>query len=570
MLAIFKKHYLILVLALIVGSLTLLPQLFAVKTLGHDFKGIYHTVGDDERYYLARGQDIIDGHNFLSNPYLFEYKKGSPMQVWLPDYLMAKPLSVLKIDVVHGYLFYDFLLTFILTILTYIAVYLLTNHKFYSLAAAATLHLGLFLEEFNRSPSPQFNFIFWLLLLIFLIKFIQSNKKIYLILSGLVLGSLFYSYTYYWTFYFIVLFIFIFLGALAKKNIIIFRSYLYLIVGAMVVALPYFISLYNSSGSPYYNESLIRLGMLNTHFPSGLKIVAMTVAVLIIFFIAYKREIIRLGLIELFLLAGGLAGAVSVNQHVITGKNLEFSSHYLLESEFWLVIILFYLLSVFIKKLENKKAKKYILGGVIVFVILISSFNIFQTVKKQIILRPEDAQQQNYAEILNRLNDNAPKDSVVFADKNITEFIPAYTSLNVFFSRNANLFFISNREVEKRFIINNYWENFSQEFILSSERSIWGTEYINSYNHGLNKNKLRKLFFLPLKNYVRVPGEEIDRVITLAHQMQKQDFKSLLGDYRVDYLVWDKNVDVNWRVEKLNFLSSVYEKNNIIIYKIIR
>lgn len=61
---IIKEHYLAFVLALFIGVITLVPQLLAIKNLGDRWQGVYPIVNDDEVYYLARGQEIVDGYYF--------------------------------------------------------------------------------------------------------------------------------------------------------------------------------------------------------------------------------------------------------------------------------------------------------------------------------------------------------------------------------------------------------------------------------------------------------------------------------------------------------------------------
>jgi len=567
MLIILKKHYLILILALIVGSLTLLPQFFVVKALGVDFKGVYRMVSNDEPYYLTRAQEIKDGHSFLANTYLTEHKNSAPSQFWLPDYLLAKPLSILGINVFHGYLFYDFFLTFILTVLTYVVVYLLTNSKFYALITATILHLGLFLEEFNRSPSPQFNFIFWLLLFILLLKYLDRPKNIFIIILGSInLGLLFYLYPYYWMFYLTFIGIFIILNLLKDKRFN-FLPYLYMIIGALVIGLPYFISVYNNLRDITYNDSLARIGMIETHFPSGIKIVFLSFIIIFLTWIFYKKKIISLNTPVIFLLSANIAVAIATNQHIITGKNLEFSSHFLMISEFCFIFLAVYLWQALFKFF---KIKYHLLIKIFIVLIvaLISGFNTYNVLINQACFSPLDYYQQNYAPIFDWLNKNTEKDQVVFANREISGLIPIYTSNNVFHCGLTVLSSMTNQEIWQRFIINNYWENFDEEFIKKNERGLFGTKYISAYNHNLSKNKLRKIFFLPSKEYIRISNEEVNQIIALARQMQSQNFKDLLDDYQVDYLVLDKNIDINWKIKDQNFLIPLFEANNIVIYKL--
>ena len=84
-----KFHVLALILAVIVGTATLLPQLIAIRSAGNDFNGVYPDNSSDELYYSARVKDIVDGHTFISNPYILEHKDGISAPFWVPDYFIA-------------------------------------------------------------------------------------------------------------------------------------------------------------------------------------------------------------------------------------------------------------------------------------------------------------------------------------------------------------------------------------------------------------------------------------------------------------------------------------------------
>jgi len=115
------------------------------------------------------------------------------MQFWLPDYLLAKPLGFLNISVQQGFsAIYDFIFPALLTLLTYLIIFVLTGNKIISLSGATFLHLGRFLYFFDRPTSPQFIFIFWLLTLFFLIKYIKSKQNIFAFSSAISFGLLFH------------------------------------------------------------------------------------------------------------------------------------------------------------------------------------------------------------------------------------------------------------------------------------------------------------------------------------------------------------------------------------------
>lgn len=562
----FKKHYLIIILSLLVGLLTWAPQYLAIREMGTKFQGIYPVSNDDETYYLVRARDISDGHSFLANPYLYEHKDGDTMQFWLPDYILAKPLSLFNISTERGFTIYDFMFPIILTLLTYFIIFSLTENKILSLTGATFLHLGQFLYFFDRPTSPQFIFIFWLLTLLLLIKYIKSKKNIFLISSTVSFGFLFHFYPYFWTFFVVLLLVFMFLGILHTRKFN-FKPYLYVILGAILIGIPYFIALFKSMQNPYYNESIYRLGMIDSHFPSGMKIVVLSLVLLSLWFICYKKKIISISKTSLLLISGLLATVISVNQHVITGKNLEFSSHYLPLSIFWYVISTSYLINKLFISAKFSKYRLKVFIVLLVFIMVWSSFKAGQLVMKNAQAHDGEIDMQRYAAVFNWLNNNTAQESVVYANQEISHLVPLYTADNVFYAREANLFFLSDQEVWERFIINNYYKDFTRDFAIANERFIWGVHYRDEYHHNLSKNKLRKMFFLDQKEYQAIPESAIDNFLKLAEQIKSSILESNLAKYRVDYLIFDSKSDL-WKQEDLNFAELVANFDGFFIYKI--
>jgi len=567
MLSLLKKHYLAIFLAIVVGSLTLFPQLLAVREVP-DFQGIYKTVNNDETYYLARARDIIDGHSFLANPYIYEYKNGQPMQFWLPDYLLAKPLGLFNIDLHHGYLFYDFFLPFILTILTYSIIFLLTKSRFWAICGAGWLHLSMFLGLFNRAPSPQLNHIFWLLLFLIWLLFLKRPNYSYALLMGLSFGLLFYIYPYYWTFYVVFFVLFLCLNFLLKRKCD-YKKYFLAIIIALIISLPYFISLFKAMQLPYYGESLARLGMIETHFPSGIKILVWGGLVLLLFLVTYYKRIIKINPKSILIFSSLLAPMIVVNQHIITGKNLQFSSHYWPLSAFCFIFALAYLLNLWSKKIKVQPIKILIFILISVYIFYEPAVHLINTAKGEALhYSQEEIAQQKYALIFKWLNENTLPDEVVFAGK-ISSLIPVYTANNVF--SGGYLFFMPDKEVQERAVLSHYWDDFfnkESENYVSYERLIKGNYYITLSGHLKQRNKLRSWFGLAPVKYEEIPREEIDEFLELARDIQGQDFETQIKKYRVDYFIWDKKNVSHWPVEKLEFLEPLYEANDIVIYKI--
>ncbi len=564
---IFKRHYGVVILAVAIGALTAGPQILAIRGVPN-FQGIYKIVNNDELYYLARGKEIIDGHTAIANPYLYEHKTEPPVQIGLPDYLLAKPLALLGIEIHQGYLFYDFVLPALGTIFTYGIVYFLTRSILVSFLGAAFLHLNLFLYSFNRSPSPQLNFLFWLSLFWLWLKFIERPTTAKAILVGSNLGLLFYIYPYYWTYYVVFFGVYIFLTCLFKQSLPA-KKYLIILAVALLAAGPYFINLWQSLSLAYYDETLTRIGLITTHFPSGRKIIMWGGLATLLYFLACWRKIISLNRQSLFLLSGTLATMIVTNQHLITGKNLQFSSHYWELSVFIFVFTSLYIMANWLKRDKFKTSWSKL------SLILLTLFVFYRPAAYIATLAADggphytarDIAEQRYAPVFDWLRNQTLKDDVVFANNEISVLTPIYTANNVFFQGLAGLHFMSNEEIWERFVLNNFWDQMDADYLVKNKFSIWGAHYQTLYDHNQSKNKVRKFFGLPLEEYVKYPPAAIEEFLARARPIKQGDFLIQIRKYRVDYFVQDKTVD-RWPIEQLTFLIKVFERDNLLIYKV--
>src|SRR4051812_36501408 len=105
-----RKHWGVLLLALIAGSIVAFPQVIAEHRMGATFQGVHPLMSDDEQYYLARAHETVDGHALLGNPYLAEYKSSPGVQFWLPDTILTHISLFLFGDIHKGIVFWDFVL----------------------------------------------------------------------------------------------------------------------------------------------------------------------------------------------------------------------------------------------------------------------------------------------------------------------------------------------------------------------------------------------------------------------------------------------------------------------------
>ncbi len=566
-----KSNIVIILLGILLVFISIYPELIFEYKLGDRYKGIDRIVSDDENYYQARGQDIIDGHYSLGNPYIYELKNKPPVQFFLPDFIIAKSLSWTGMNIVQIFFAYDIVFSFLLTVLTYLCFKYLTNSKFTANLGTSLLIFGMFFYFFNRPISPQFVFIFFLSLFIFLIKYIRSNgeKKLYFYGAIVNFGLLFYLYTYYWTFYFVFLFIVGSFYLLKKENKLGLDLFYILGLGTLIGS-GYLYQTLLASKIPEYTDTLSRLGMINSHLPSGMAMVLTGTIIAALFAYRYYKTK-YLDTLDIFIFSGVVSGIIVVNQHIITGKNLAFTVHYFLP----VFYIFFFAVTYLISKLESISTKKT-LGLMFVsyaFIFGISwknvqiTTNVFKYLRDFTEIKDKEIYVQNYSTVFDWLNKNTNKEDVVLANEEVSNLIPIYTHNNIFYSRLSNLHFMSDGEVFSRFFINNYFDKKDKEYIIGHFPSLYGTRYSDIYGHDSQLNKVRKVLGMELISLNFYPDESINRVLSIFIEMEKEKYQNLLNKYRLDYIVLDKNKNPNWNLEKFAFLKLQYSNAGIEIYK---
>ena len=551
-----KNHWAAVLIAVVSGIFTVLPFFYFQVSLGDRYKGVLPQITDDESFYIARIKDVMDGHLTLGNAYLSEHKNQLPQQLFLPELISVQPLKLLKLDIVQGRVFYSFFLPIIAFILTYIIFYLIYPSKLWANLFSTFLFFGLYLFKFTRPVIPQFIFIFWLTQFIILWRLIknQYNKKL-LFLSVLNFGFLFYLYPFYWTFYLVFLVVLTFGFFFGNK--LLSKKFFKILIGGLLIGSFYFYFTFLASRLPEYQETLTRLQLVFSRSPSEVKSASLSLAVLFLTGILCWFKRIKINREILFMAAGIVSILIVTNQNIITGQKFEFG-HYRMPAVFFLTFTVFYLWH------QTKQRFVFLIASLIIF---ISAAGIYNYTERILKISERDIYNQKYAAVFDWLSENTPKDSVVFANEEISTLIPVYTANNVFYSRYANLFLTSDEEVLNRFILNNFFEEFNRDFVIKNERAIWGVRYVDRYGDAVQANKWRRLLGFKLKDETRLPEEEISKVLVLAGQVQKGSFEERMKDYRFNYFIWDKNKNPSWKSDRVGF-KPVYNFENIYVFEL--
>src|SRR3989344_3732727 len=105
-----KHHWVAIGLAIILGAIMIAPFFYFSAKLGSVFRGILLTAVNDVSFYYARINDVLNGHSFLSNAYLYEHKNGLPQQLFLAEWFLAQPIKAFNLNIDTARIIYNFLL----------------------------------------------------------------------------------------------------------------------------------------------------------------------------------------------------------------------------------------------------------------------------------------------------------------------------------------------------------------------------------------------------------------------------------------------------------------------------
>ena len=581
MLQFLKNHQWALVLAFIASIIISYPQI----SLRYDNRDVYQGVEilggiGDERAWLSRVREAYDGHPSISNAYFKEGKNDPYLFQPLGSVIIAYLGKLFSLDINNTLLLFRLLFPFSVFLLIYGFLLFFTKEKLVALTTSAFLFFGntifsrnaLFSMLSGDPPSPYYlnytrpvnplmtSFFFYGFLLCFLL-FLDASTRlsvkkqwIWGVASTLMLGLSFYDYFYTWTFLYSFLGVLILIFLFQKKWQDIKRIGLVLL-GSLLIAVPYLWNLYRATTYLTYSEVGQRHGLIETHAP----VLGFLVPLLFIFFLlffprAWKER-------YYFALALVIAPFIVLNQQIITGKVLQYA-HY--HWNYHLALAMIFLSIIFfswVSKTNWRMLKK----TSAILIIVVSIFTGFwvqsssYAVNKELVI-----DRQRYGAPLNWLSQNAVKDEVVFSDNETARLIVIYTPLNVFYHSSArySLAATTERLTNTLFLyyrLNGVSGNEAQEVFFKDREDISWAIYGIYYRDIAG-------------GYEKIPDEILLDLVGKYQESFMVDnstfFKEMLQKYQVKYLVWDKRDYPLWNLEQYQFLRKITELGDFVIYQI--
>lgn len=579
---IIKYHWLAFVLAFIVGLLIVWPTLYSISKIGgENFKGIYPMFSNDEVHYLSKIKEVLDGHPELGNTFIAEHKDMPAARPAFAARILANISEVFNVSAPKLGAINDFCLPVIGFIILYFLLFKITKNKYISVFFSVFYYI-LFIRLFGRPINPQFSFIFFIIGLSVLTA-VMENFKIkwkfifYNILFGFILGLLVRLYPYFWTSVFVLYAVYLFLIAVKEKRFYYyFFGWVVFIVTAFLTSLTYLININEVALNPFFSETSARLGVINVHWPGCF----INVSLLLIAFLAVYLSRNKIKDYRLLLLAYALpiSGIIVNWNNVVTGKYLQFSSHYYLATILFVLLAFAIIIESAIK--SSKRCKPKIVLLLFFFVLSFLIYRHGNSVLASICVSDEKikatASSQELSYVADWINFNAlPDSSFLTFGANYSWLIPVYTHSNVFSIGYASFYLMSDEELEDRWIIENIFnKNFNAEYIVRKYRGFLGNKFLDEYQNKEVRRKIKE--FVTGKKYnenILMPNEYIEKVLNKYNNYKNLSLKELFNMYSINYILIDMNNADSAEVASIfsnntDFMEIVAEINNHRIYKV--
>ncbi len=563
-----KKELLIFLLLVLFGVILVFPHV--LFSFDNNYQGIFVSRVGDEDHSMAKVKDVIDGYWDYASSYIWEYKNFSKPILQYSELILGIIGLILAMKVSTLFILIKFAGPFVVGVIIY---WFSRSLKFTAASSLLLISLILlgeklinleFLKIFNvlfyqdgyreflaytRVPNPAFTGIFFFLVIFLFFRWFQKRDRNSLLILALSFGILFYIYAYFWSFA-VVLIGLVGLYFVASKE---WKNLKELVFGALlgtILGLPFFFLLFK-----YWPQNQGKSFIVESHafVFDKIVIVALIIYIAFLIYLFYKKAFKKRYLFPLFLL---LSAFIVSNQQVITGMEIQVHHYYEFTNKPCVFIALICVWDYFLKQIKHRKAlliNSFTIGIVCLFAIGVQISSLYYW-------KADFVYYQNYQTFFKWLNNNSLKDSVVYSNDIISEFIPVYTHNNV------------------------YWAPHSVEYVLVPiERNIHNYFSLIRIN-GVEPEEVKEYFYNNRGEVGKLvhgcqywknscgtctcmPNKVLDDLVNEYTESYDTTISEYLKKYRLDYILWDKNKNPGWDLTGVD-VESVFSQNNIVLYQV--
>jgi hypothetical protein len=581
----------ILIIAISALILTSIPAIFvAAKIYPMPFVVPVGPYGEGD-YYYDRIKEIKDGYPLLGNPYFYEHREEIAPTFFVADWVAAIP-ALLGIPLMPAtlinFLFWSFAAVFIL------ALFLKKSGigERWAVFGAIYCYLSIYLFMI-RPVSMQIVFPFFFLFLLAYLYWWQSpnSKKTIIFLSATAAFSA-YLYTYNAEII-IVMYVLSAIYFLATRNWRFLKSIAYSIAVFAVMIIPLIIFTLKQTGNPFYWQTMVRIGLVNTHLPtalffiSGFFVLAGLAALFFIWFSQKTKNIFEDRYPLVFFIITSIAILGISGSNIITGKDLENTEHlerYIIPWLALTTILIFWLL--FKQKLWNNfKSKMFVRAVLIISLVVIAASDVWylRTYGPTSVLSLNNRgamnkwkKTQTYVTLFHSLDEKAGLSSVVWANPegDVNSYIAMLSKQYPLFHMGGILHFISNQEAEERYMVSRYFD-LTEDDLKTNFKLYAGAG--NAIHVWKTSNREVKICQLLLLNKLGIDCGKIydamswkgkkyfDDLYRRFETDIKPNIKEYLKKYHVQYAIKDLTADAKFNPEELG-ARVMYTTGNFAVY----
>jgi len=185
---------------------------------------------------------------------------------------------------------------------------------------------------------------------------------------------------------------------------------------------------------------------------------------------------------------------------------------------------------------------------------------------------------QEERKIFDWLNANTQKDSAIYflGKGDFGSNLPIYTDVNLYYGGLPTSFLVSDSELIDRWLRQNLFNNEINEAYLKDKNKTYkllANRFIDNYQNKMVRRKIVKFFTgYNLPEPELAPQWYTDMLAQAYREMKKVSVEKALKKYEIDYILLDRKVEDNKRIEielkKEKFLEIIKEIDNIVIYKV--
>ncbi len=519
----------------------MLPSLLQRTENRYPYQGIHILGPDAEVYYAARVREVYDGFPAVGNAFFSAPKDQPAMQPPLPELTIAYGGMALGLSALHAFLLSKIILAIAVFIMFVVLVWIVTDRPWVSLLAtvvaleagallAAPWDLPLFLHpsssaleflRFSRAINPQWTVTFFLINLSLLALWVKSSRRVFLYAAALCSFTLIYSYVYAWTYFFAIAGV-LSLWFLSRRqwSKVIDLLIFWLIIFAVFV--PYLLHLSVLTQHPWYSETSMRLGMVLRHGPA---IFSVWNAVFIGLALASRPLWPRTWPL---LPATAIAGFIAFNQQLLTGHAIV-PHHYNWYFIQPLASIFACALVLSIIPMQRFSVHLKTTFGVMLIMVCTMISSIQQWVGYNGIADFWGIQQPA-APVIKAVSTHIHTGQSVYSqDSSLLNLVPIYSSADVYYTNNANLFLTPDERSRFGYFLDLWLQGVTPE---EAARDFFGDKRF------MLSSRLHAIYYREaVGDYAKIPPDEILKNIDLYRDFYALSLQEKLSRYPIHAVI---------------------------------